>query len=489
MGCSDTLVCFSIVESFSEYQHFLSSIPSFLIFSFPYFKMRTTLGLIAAIVGTVSATPHLYGYGDSHNVPSGSAPTKGYSTGVKPSYVKPSDSAYVPIPSGHSHTSLHGTHGPYTKTSGTGYIHSSSIHTVHSGTATTLSGTGPKGTSSVPIGTGSKSIGTKSSHIKSSGTGYIHSSSIHSVPSGTSTTPSGTGPKGSSSVSVGTGSVTKSVPASTGHGEQGKTTPGGHGHTYTITGNVPSTTTVTHYGTTTHVETITTFVPCSTPIATSESSTYYSSYLTVSYSTRTFTSTITDVEVICPAATPSHNQATGGFGHASNYESAASKPAGGSGHEYNVVSEAGSGSGPSTPAASYAPHTVYNSAPAPTAGICPAEKTVYSTVVLEITKTIPASAPTHCAVCETYTFTLPNGSPITTVIPTTYASSTQTISPGGGGSSGGSGGKPQPPIPGSHNGTLSYPIGTGTGTGHFSRTKTSGIKPSVTGAYGYGFTE
>ena len=173
--------------------------------------------------------------------------------------------------------------------------------------------------------------------------------------------------------------------------------------------------------------------------------------------------------------------------------------------------------------ASYAPHTVYNAAPAPTSGTCASEKTVYSTVVVEVTKTVEKpSGPTHGA-GETYTFTLPNGSPITTVIsPTHESTSTSTYIPGAPGTkehegtsgyedhsgyedqsgsegtsghegSSGHGGTPSTPNTPGHPGSGGYyPIGTGTATaGNPHATNgtiphpSGGPKPSASGAYAY----
>ena len=73
--------------------------------------------------------------------------------------------------------------------------------------------------------------------------------------------------------------------------------------TVTITGAVPSTTTITSVGTTTVPTVITTFIPQSTPIGTSGTHTYYSTSLAVSYITTKATLTTTEVQVICPAPT------------------------------------------------------------------------------------------------------------------------------------------------------------------------------------------
>lgn len=253
----------------------------------------------------------------------------------------------------------------------------------------------------------------------SSGTGitYPHptgsSAPPYPVPSGSSYTyPHGSvTPSGS-----GTGSVTYSATTET------ATYP--HETTYTVSTGTGSTTyTSTHYGTTTEVNTVTKFVPCSTPIATSAGSTYYSSYLTASSYTTTNTITTTAYAVVCPTAAPAHETTPGSESYTHGPES-----------------------GPAHTA--LPPKTLYGSA----SGTCPPEKTVYSTLVATSTYTVTegAAAPTHCPKCETYTFSLPNGQTYTTTIaPSTHpvAKTTETVAPY--------------PIPGKPTSYPYHPSGTG----------------------------
>ena len=367
--------------------------------------MLTTISLVAAVLaGSVSGSPYKYGgygaYGGyeqssesstkptastspvyyhstaviptgssisySHDKPVTGTGPKPYSSGVEYSYTTPAGTGSVSLSTGY--TSLPGTgHGPYSSLPGTGYGSSS----------TTLVGTGttPSGTGTTPIGTGTTPIGTGTTPI---GTG--------TTPIGTGTTPIGTG----------------TVPPGTGHGGSGEysytaTKP----HTITVTSDVPETTTVTHTYTSTDVETITTFVPHSTPVATQETSTYYSSYLSVSYITKTVTHTSTGYEVICPI-TPSKPQYTSA-GYESGYNHVYhSIPTPGSGHEASTVTDVYNG--PSGPEQTYAPHTVYGTP----AGSCAPAQTVYSTVVIEVTKTVeaPYGHKTHEAAYESHTSTV-----------------------------------------------------------------------------------
>lgn len=393
------------------------------------FVMRTTLSFFAAaLTGLAAASPAPHYYGDyGHAFPSGSAPSGGVPTGVIPSgsqapsgtghgpYTKPSETSVIPQPSGSGSVYPSG-HGPYTHSSGTGVIqHPSSVLPSGHGSYTHPAGTGvvPH-----PSGTGSG----HSTYTEPSGTGVVPHPSGTGVgphPSGTGVEPSGTGPRGTGSHPEVTPPV--SVPPKT----------------ITITRDVPSTTTITHVYTSTVVQTITTFVPCSTPIATQDSSTLYSSYLTVSYSTITVTYTSTSYEVVIPRTTPSGSKPTGGSGYGPGYSAVpGASPSNAVGHNQGSGSGNNGGSGNNhggsgnnhggstvtiVPIAgtdaipSYAPHTSY----APQVGSCPPAEVVYSTVVIEITKTIEAPGSHHqtpCPVCETYTFTLPNGSHISTII-------------------------------------------------------------------------
>jgi hypothetical protein len=425
--------------------------------------MHTKLSFLAvALTGLAAASPapHYYG-GNGHAFSSGSAPSEGVPTGVIPSglhvpsgtghgpYTQPSETSVIPQPSGSGSGSGSGYpsgQGSYTYPSGTGVIqHPSSVLPSGHGPYTH-----PAGTGAVPHPSGSGSG--HSTSTEPSGTGVVPH------PGGTGVEPSGTGPRGTGSVPVVTPPV--SEPPTT----------------ITITRDVPSTTTITHVYTSTVVQTITTFVPCSTPIATQGSSTFYSRYLTISYSTITVTYTSTSYEVVHPRTTPSDSKPTGGSGYGPGYSSVpGASPSNAVGHHQGSGSgnNGGSdntvpGSGPNHGGAtvtivpiagtnaipSYAPHTSY----APQVGSCPPAEVVYSTVVIEITKTVGSPGSDHqtpCPVCETYTFTLPNGSSISTII----SPSAPVATPG----------KPSHqapyPIP-SGSGKPLYPSGTGAGTGY-----------------------
>lgn len=147
-------------------------------------------------------------------------------------------------------------------------------------------------------------------------TGSYPSPSSHPIPSGP--IPPHKGPTGSGSAHppgpTGTGSL--SPPGPTGTGSllpPGQNAPGPYPSkaiTTTIYGGEAGiTTTRTEIGTTKVLETITDFIPCSTPIGTAKGSTYYSTYLTVEYHTSTHV--VTATKVICPA-TPIPEGPTGG---------------------------------------------------------------------------------------------------------------------------------------------------------------------------------
>ncbi|KAL9640676.1 MAG: hypothetical protein Q9204_000611 [Flavoplaca sp. TL-2023a] len=74
--------------------------------------------------------------------------------------------------------------------------------------------------------------------------------------------------------------------------------------TKTVYGPGTATITQTFIGTTSITSTITRFLPCSTPVATMGSYTYYSTSLTTSLSLTTFTAETTSYVVICPTPTP-----------------------------------------------------------------------------------------------------------------------------------------------------------------------------------------
>ncbi|KAI4284420.1 MAG: hypothetical protein L6R38_001426 [Xanthoria sp. 2 TBL-2021] len=74
--------------------------------------------------------------------------------------------------------------------------------------------------------------------------------------------------------------------------------------TKTIYGPGTATITQTFVGTTSIVSTVTKFVPCSTPVATAGSSTYFSTSLTTILSLTTITAETTSYVVVCPTPTP-----------------------------------------------------------------------------------------------------------------------------------------------------------------------------------------
>jgi hypothetical protein len=270
--------------------------------------------------------------------------------------------------------------------------------------------------SSAPAGTGGKPSGTKSHPVVTPGV----------EPSGTKYHPvvtPGVEPSG-----------TKSHPVVTPPGPSLPPT------TITVTGDVTSTTTITRRYTSTTERTLTKFVPQSTPVATQGSTVYYSSYLTVSYSTTTLTYTKTAYEVICPRTTPTDSKPTGAPGHGPGYVSVPGASHPGNPAEHHVpgpspINGAGPDHGHAIP--SYPAHTSY----APQVGHCPPAQVVYSTVVIEVTKTKTVEA---------------TSTPTTPHVP--YHSSILPPAPGKP--------NPQPPYPIPSGSTKPvHPTGTGKGTG------------------------
>ena len=206
-------------------------------------------------------------------------------------------------------------------------------------------------------------------------------------------------PKGSDVGPIGTGAPT----APFGSGIPGKSPPGVTSPagitTTTVYGSGTTTVTSTSIGTTTSVSTITTFVPCSTPIATAGKSTYYSTFLTVSYATTTVTSTVTKVSVICPSTaaagqasdypgastTGSKSPVNGNTYGAGSGSSAAQNDATPGAKEYSSTSSNSPVNGNGANGQSYKPTTVFGAASAPTSGTCAPAQTVYSTVVVSVT--------------------------------------------------------------------------------------------------------
>ena len=228
------------------------------------------------------------------------------------------------------------------------------------------------------------------------------------------------------------------------------------------TGTDSTTVTTTVIGTTTAIETITRFVPCSTPVGTAAGSTYYSTYLTVDYETTTRILETTEISVLCPA-TAIPPQATGG---SSSYSSGSSSSSSGSNSGSNPDSNSGS-NGSS------------NQGSSPQAS-CPAsETTVYSTqfVTTTVISTINA-VPTPCAACITYHITLPNGQPTSVIVTPTGGSSPIPISKPGGGN-------PLYPTKSNGGGGPNGPLPTGTSRGTAQSSGTSAPKPNASGAYVY----
>ena len=305
-------------------------------------------------------------------------------------------------------------------------------------------------------------------------------------PTGTGGSPGGPGmgPTGTGAPSPPYGSGTPLQPIGSGSGIVGPTGTGSGGspitsppaiQTTTVYGSDTTTKTITSTGTITLVSTITTFVPCSTPVATAGKSTYYSTFLTVSYSTTTVTSTTTKIQVICPS-TAAASQPT-------SYGSAGSNsPVNANNYNYNSGSGSGSGSGSSGANSpvngnapngqSYKPTTVFGPASAATSGTCAPAQTVYSTVVVSVTAG-GSSPTTPCSVCQTYTLTLPNGSPYTAVVTPTSAAGPQGTSQPGSGS---------PPYPNPGQGGAGA---QGSGSSYMMSNRPTAA-PSATGAYGYG---
>ncbi|CAF9940587.1 MAG: hypothetical protein ALECFALPRED_008763 [Alectoria fallacina] len=229
-------------------------------------------------------------------------------------------------------------------------------------------------------------------------------------------------------------------PTGTGHGASPLPTPGPHTTTITKTSDVASkssigrtslplaltsatgTMTSTLFDTTTLTSTITKYVPCSSPIATVGSSTFYSTSLTTTYSITTVTQTSTTYEVICPSTTGPGVGGPAPTGGAGSPPYIPVVPTGGSialespgagptstpiGGESGAGSGSGSGSpgSPGAPGEGGATNTAYGSIPTSGSGSggypgvpaspsngCPAVQTVTSTVQVTVTVTSTAGA-------------------------------------------------------------------------------------------------
>ena len=222
-------------------------------------------------------------------------------------------------------------------------------------------------------------------------------------------------------------------------------------------------------------------MPCSSAVGTASGSTYYSTYLTVSYHTATVTATTTEVEVICPATS-----VPAGTGN-SPYSPESTGSNSPYGNEHN---NGGYGSGSSSygaiptsslyghPSPEYPASTVYGAGSKPTAGTCaPSETTVYSTIV--VTKTANADyAPTGsaCEECSTYHITLPNGYPTSVVVP-----------PAGEPTYGAGHNAPYPSHSYGNGGSPYHPIGSGTGSVYLPTGTGSAAVPTGSSGYGYSY--
>lgn len=163
----------------------------------------------------------------------------------------------------------------------------------------------------------SASSGVSSSHLPS-GSGSSKPGSVSVTGTGSQSIPSGTGSsKPGSGSATGTGTI--SIPSGTGiipssSGSHAGPTGTGHGGNPPITSQAPPTKTntvtstgaphpmtKTKYITSIYTSTITRFVPCSTAVATYDGTTYYSSSLTTSLTTSTYTSVIPEYTVVVPA--------------------------------------------------------------------------------------------------------------------------------------------------------------------------------------------
>lgn len=380
--------------------------------------MRYSLAFVAAAVGSASATyvptyrPAGYGAGNNGGENSISHPI--IPTGT--AYPAPSSSSGVsPGPSSSPASYPYGGETPSYHPSGTAPSYSYP-------SASSYSPHQPSGSVSYsyPYVTGTDS------HPTGTGTHYPH------IPSGSGSVP----PHGSGSVPpYGSGSVPPTGPI---------TSPSYPITTVThSTGTGTSTYTITHTGTTTAVETITTFVPHSSPVGTASGSTYYSTYLTVSYHTSTVTATTTEIEVVCPTSSAKPSLDVPDYNGA--YVSASSV--------YGAVPTS-SLYGQESP--EYPASTVYGPGSKPTDGTCPpSATTVYSTIAVTVTANAEGK-PTACAKCSTYHVTLPNGHTTSVVVPPADSS----------------------PY---------YP--TGSGTGSYYHPTGTGVAPVPTGSASNGYTD
>ncbi len=350
--------------------------------------------------------------------------------------------------------------------------------------------------------TGVGATGTASGYPMPTGKGPYQPSGSFPKPPSTGESPigSGVGPTGTGVLMPpsGTGNPLPEQPIGSGSGIVGPTGTGTGSsgspitspariQTTTVYGPGTTTITSTSVGTTTLVSTITTFVPCSTPIATAGKSTYYSTFLTVSYSTATVTATTTKVQVICPSTqagslptgAPVSGPSTTGSsspvnGNTSNSGSNSYNNGnnGDNGNNGNSLSSNSPVNGNAANSQSYKPTTVFGSASAPTSGTCAPAQTVYSTMV--VTVAAGGSSPgAPCSACQTYTMTLPNGSPYTAIVTPTSAAGPQSTTTSGSGS-------PPYPYPGQEG---SGPQGSGSS---YIMPNGPTAAPSASGAYGYG---
>ena len=193
-----------------------------------------------------------------------------------------------------------------TASSGSGRPSFNSTIPIPTGTSPTRSSLRPSG-SIVPSGSVSSS---RSNSTKTSGTGT--GLSTRSL-SGTGPLPSGSGSSGKPLNSLSTAS--RGYSSGSGSFKPSATAGVSTSNILTITNpSVSTTSTSTHYITTTLTAVITTYVPCSSAIATQGGSTVYSNSLSPSVITKTITSVMTEYTVICPLTAASSGEATGQSG-------------------------------------------------------------------------------------------------------------------------------------------------------------------------------
>lgn len=406
--------------------------------------MRYSLAFVAAAVGSASAAYVPAGYG-------------GYNGGYGGEYTSIPIGTGYPVPSSSSEVYAGPSSSPASYPSGDETPSSYPTGTVPSYPHFSPSGYSPHSpyspsgypTQSYPTGTGNYPHHPSGTVTYS----YPHGTGSYPHPTGTDSyhpyRPHGTGsvpPYGSGSVPPhGTGTHPPYGPITT---QSSPITTKTHS-----TGTGTSTYTLTHTGTITSIKTITDYVPCSSPVGTASGSTYYSTYLTVSYHTSIVTATTTEIEVVCPT----------GFAHTS--PEVQDHHAGYPSQSHAVPTSHAS---PEYPAS-----TAYGPGSKPTAGVCPpSETTVYSTLVVTVTADANGK-PTACAGCSTYHITLPNGHATDVVVP---PADNPTHLPGH---------IETPSAPYPTKGAPHYPIGSGTGSYVHPTGTGTAVVPTGSASYGH----